>query len=126
MKKQKVVKLLYNLGIAITAIQTYILTSGIPNLQAHEVTIVTGVISVISSFVTTIYHYLHKSIPNRIAYTGLVFIIISFLGALNEVFKIIPLSSNIGGYITYSISILSFILQVIFKQVYQPKKKDGI
>lgn len=126
MKKQKVVKLLYNLGIAITAIQTYILTSGIPNLQPHEVTIVTGVISVISSFVTTIYHYLHKSIPNRIAYTGLVFIIISFLGALNEVFKIIPLSSNIGGYITYSISILSFILQVIFKQVYQPKKKDGI
>lgn len=126
MKKQKVVKLLYNLGIAITAIQTYILTSGIPNLQAHEVTIVTGVISVISSFVATIYHYLHKSIPNRIAYTGLIFIIISFLGALNEVFKIIPLSSNIGGYITYSISILSFILQVIFKQVYQPKKKDGI
>jgi uncharacterized membrane protein len=126
MKKSQVVKLLYNIGIAITAIQTYILTSGIPNLQAHEVTIVTGVISVISSFVTTIYHYLHKSIPNRIAYTGLVFIIISFLGALNEVFKIIPLSSNIGGYITYSISILSFILQVIFKQVYQPKKKDGI
>ena len=126
MKKQKVVKLLYNLGIAITAIQTYILTSGIPNLQPHEVTIVTGVISVISSFVATIYHYLHKSIPNRIAYTGLIFIIISFLGALNEVFKIIPLSSNIGGYITYSISILSFILQVIFKQVYQPKKKDGI
>lgn len=126
MKKQKVVKLLYNLGIAITAIQTYILTSGIPNLQAHEVTIVTGVISVISSFVATIYHYLHKSIPNRIAYTGLIFIIISFLGALNEIFKIIPLSSNIGGYITYSISILSFILQVIFKQVYQPKKKDGI
>lgn len=126
MKKQKVVKLLYNLGIAITALQTYILTSGIPNLQAHEITIVTGVISVISSFIATIYHYLHKSIPNRIAYTGLVFIIISLLGALNEVFKIIPLNSNIGGYITYSISILSFVLQVIFKQVYQPKKKDGI
>ena len=126
MKKQNIVKLLYNLGIGITALQTYILTSGIPNLQPHEVTIVTGVISVISSFIATIYHYLHKSIPNRIAYTGLVFIIISLLGAINEIFKIIPLSSNIGGYITYSISLLSFILQIIFKQVYQPKKKNGL
>lgn len=126
MKKHNVVKFLYNLGIAITAIQTYILTSGIPNLPPHKVTIITGVISILSSFIATIYQYLHKSIPNRIAYTGVIFIVISLLGALNELFKIVPLNENISGYITYSISISSFVLQIIFKQVYQPKKKNGI
>ena len=122
MKKSQVVKLLYNLGIVITAIQTFILTSGIPSLKPHEITIITGVISVLSSFVATTYQYLHKSIPNRIAYTGVVFIVVSLLGALNEIFKIIPLDERIGGYITYSISLASFVLQIIFKQVYQPKK----
>ena len=126
MKKQKLVKFLYNLGIAITAIQTYILTSGIPNLEAHQITIITGVIGVLSSFNTTIYHYFHKSIPNRIAYTGVVFIVMSLLGALNELFKIVPLNENISGYITYLISISSFVLQIIFKRVYQPKKNNGI
>lgn len=126
MKKHNVVKFLYNLGIVITAIQTYILTSGIPKLPPHEVTIITGVISILSSFITTIYQYLHKSIPNRIAYTGVIFIVISLLGALNELFKIVPLNENISGIITYSISISSFVLQIIFKQVYQPKKKNVI
>ena len=120
MKRNKLVKLLYRIGIGLTIIQSFLFSVGLPNVDKEITTIIIGVLGILASMVTTYYQYVSKHIPNKISYTGLTTLILATLAGLNEIFKIVPIPSGIGIYITYFLSLSTFAIQFLSNKKYVP------
>jgi uncharacterized membrane protein HdeD (DUF308 family) len=122
-QKANLVKRLFLSGAIIAGIQSLLASSHFPGLSDSYLAIIIGIISILAGLNTAFYQYLHDNIPNRIATSGLLMALASVVGGVNELFNIIPINGTYGVYITYSISAISFLLQLVSKVYYVPNKQ---
>lgn len=123
-QKEQFVKILFIVGAVIALLQSFITTAGIPNLTKEEILVVGGVLGILSSIATSWYQFWSKHIPNKVAITGLIVLLISTLGGVNDIFKIVRLNAQSAIWVTWSISLASFLLQVVSKIIYIPTDKS--
>ena len=121
-KRLSLAKLLFKIGGVIMTIQLLLSSSQFSALDYNTMAIIMGCISIIGGLNTALYQYLHDSIPSRIAISGLLMAFISTCGGINELVKILPINGQLGVNITFVISIIAFVLQLVSKTYYVPKK----
>ena len=121
-KRLSLAKLLFKVGGVIMTIQLLLSSSQFSALDHNTMAIIMGCISIIGGLNTALYQYLHDNIPSRIAISGLLMAFISTCGGINELVKILPINGQLGVNITFVISIIAFVLQLISKTYYVPKK----
>lgn len=121
-KRLSLAKLLFKVGGVIMTIQLLLSSSQFSALDHNTMAIIMGCISIIGGLNTALYQYLHDNIPSRIAISGLLMAFISTCGGINELVKILPINGQLGVNITFVISIIAFILQLVSKTYYVPKK----
>ena len=121
-KRLSLAKLLFKVGGVIMTIQLLLSSSQFSALDHNTMAIIMGCISIIGGLNTALYQYLHDSIPSRIAISGLLMAFISTCGGINELVKILPINGQLGVNITFVISIIAFVLQLVSKTYYVPKK----
>jgi hypothetical protein len=121
-KRLSLAKLLFKVGGIIITIQLLLSSSQFSALDNNTMAIIMGCISIIGGLNTALYQYLHDSIPSKIAISGLLMAFISTCGGLNELVKIMPINGQLGVNITFVISIIAFVLQLVSKTYYVPKK----
>jgi len=124
-QKQQFVKLLFIFGAVIAMVQSFITTAGIPTLTKEEILVVGCILGILSSIATSWYQFWSKHIPNKVAITGLIVLLISTLGGVNDIFKLVPIKPGSAIWITWSISLASFALQLVSKIIYIPTEKDN-
>lgn len=126
-RRVRIAKLLEAIGYGYGAIQAFIVTinnTTPPLITPQSIVIVTGIIGMLSAINTTWYQFLTKAIPNKVAYmTGLVAVILSTLGAINEIFSILPINKTTSTWLTLAISGVSIVIQVVSKAYYVPSEK---
>ena len=121
-KRLSLAKLLFKVGGVIMTIQLLLSSSQFSALDHNTMAIIMGCISIIGGLNTALYQYLHDNIPSRIAISGLLMAFISTCGGINELVKILPINGQLGVNITFIISIVAFVLQLVSKTYYVPKK----
>ena len=121
-KRLSLAKLLFKIGGVIMTIQLLLSSSQFSALDHNTMAIIMGCISIIGGLNTALYQYLHDNIPSRIAISGLLMAFISTCGGINELVKILPINGQLGVNITFVISIVAFVLQLVSKTYYVPKK----
>ena len=121
-KRLSLAKLLFKVGGVIMTIQLLLSSSQFSALDHNTMAIIMGFVSIIGGLNTALYQYLHDNIPSRIAISGLLMAFISTCGGINELVKILPINGQLGVNITFVISIVSFVLQLVSKTYYVPKK----
>lgn len=121
-KRLSLAKLLFKIGGVIMTIQLLLSSSQFSALDHNTMAIIMGCISIIGGLNTALYQYLHDNIPSRIAISGLLMAFISTCGGINELVKIMPINGQLGVNITFVISIIAFVLQLVSKTYYVPKK----
>ena len=121
-KRLSLAKLLFKVGGVIMTIQLLLSSSQFSALDHNTMAIIMGCISIIGGLYTALYQYLHDNIPSRIAISGLLMAFISTCGGINELVKILPINGQLGVNITFVISIIAFVLQLVSKTYYVPKK----
>ena len=121
-KRISLAKLLFKVGGVIMTIQLLLSSSQFSALDHNTMAIIMGCISIIGGLNTALYQYLHDNIPSRIAISGLLMAFISTCGGINELVKILPINGQLGVNITFVISIIAFVLQLVSKTYYVPKK----
>ena len=121
-KRLSLAKLLFKVGGVIMTIQLLLSSSQFSALDHNTMAIIMGCISIIGGLNTALYQYLHDNIPSRIAISGLLMAFISTCGGINELVKILPINGQLGVNITFVISIIAFVLQLVSKTYYVPKK----
>ena len=121
-KRLSLAKLLFKVGGVIMTIQLLLSSSQFSALDHNTIAIIMGCISIIGGLNTALYQYLHDNIPSRIAISGLLMAFISTCGGINELVKILPINGQLGVNITFVISIIAFVLQLVSKTYYVPKK----
>ena len=121
-KRLSLAKLLFKIGGVIMTIQLLLSSSQFSALDHNTMAIIMGCISIIGGLNTALYQYLHDNIPSRIAISGLLMAFISTCGGINELVKILPINGQLGVNITFVISIIAFVLQLVSKTYYVPKK----
>lgn len=121
-KRLSLAKLLFKVGGVIMTIQLLLSSSQFSALDNNTMAIIMGFVSIIGGLNTALYQYLHDNIPSRIAISGLLMAFISTCGGINELVKILPINGQLGVNITFIISIVSFVLQLVSKTYYVPKK----
>ena len=121
-KRLSLAKLLFKIGGVIMTIQLLLSSSQFSALDHNTMAIIMGCISIIGGLNTALYQYLHDNIPSRIAISGLLMAFISTCGGINELVKILPINGQLGVNITFFISIIAFVLQLVSKTYYVPKK----
>jgi hypothetical protein len=109
-------------GGVIMTIQLLLSSSQFSALDHNTMAIIMGFVSIIGGLNTALYQYLHDNIPSRIAISGLLMAFISTCGGINELVKILPINGQLGVNITFVISIVAFVLQLVSKTYYVPKK----
>ena len=122
-QKTKYAKTLFALGTVIASLQLFLASSTFGNFSPNSMAILMGIISIIGGLNTALYQYLHESIPTKLAISGLIMAIVSSLGGLNDIVKLLPISGQTSVNIVFVISIITFILQLASKLIYVPKKK---
>ena len=121
-KRLSLAKLLFKVGGVIMTIQLLLSSSQFSALDHNTMAIIMGFVSIIGGLNTALYQYLHDNIPSRIAISGLLMAFISTCGGINELVKILPINGQLGVNITFIISIVAFVLQLVSKTYYVPKK----
>ena len=121
-KRLSLAKLLFKVGGVIMTIQLLLSSSQFSALDHNTMAIIMGCVSIIGGLNTALYQYLHDNIPSRIAISGLLMAFISTCGGINELVKILPINGQLGVNITFVISIIAFVLQLVSKTYYVPKK----
>ena len=121
-KRLSLAKLLFKVGGVIMTIQLLLSSSQFSALDHNTMAIIMGFVSIIGGLNTALYQYLHDNIPSRIAISGLLMAFISTCGGINELVKILPINGQLGVNITFIISIIAFVLQLVSKTYYVPKK----
>jgi hypothetical protein len=121
-KRLSLAKLLFKVGGVIMTIQLLLSSSQFSALDHNTMAIIMGFVSIIGGLNTALYQYLHDNIPSRIAISGLLMAFISTCGGINELVKILPINGQLGVNITFVISIVAFVLQLVSKTYYVPKK----
>jgi len=121
LQKANLVKFLYKLGAFVATLQLLLSSSQFGAFDASKMAIFMGFISIVSGITTALYQYLHDSIPNRVANTGLIMSLITICGGFNEWIKILPISGQLGVNITFAVTVISFGLQSWSKMRYVPK-----
>ena len=121
-KRLSLAKLLFKVGGVIMTIQLLLSSSQFSALDHNTMAIIMGFVSIIGGLNTALYQYLHDNIPSRIAISGLLMAFISTCGGINELVKILPINGQLGVNITFVISIIAFVLQLVSKTYYVPKK----
>lgn len=122
--KKKYSKYLYTIGILLTCLSSFVVTSGVPFLHGQQLIIFGGIIGFLSAINTTWYQYLTESIPNKVAMYSILIAIVSSLGALNEFVAIVPLSEPVSKSLTWFISLFSLMFQLWSKMKYVPEEKS--
>jgi hypothetical protein len=121
-KRLSLAKLLFKVGGVIMTIQLLLSSSQFSALDNNTMAIIMGFVSIIGGLNTALYQYLHDNIPSRIAISGLLMAFISTCGGINELVKILPINGQLGVNITFVISIIAFVLQLVSKTYYVPNK----
>lgn len=121
-QKAKLVKNIFAFGTIIASLQLFLASSTFTGFSSNSMALLMGTISIIGGLNTALYQYLHESIPSKLAISGLIIALISTLGGLNELVKIMPIDGQLGVNITFVISLVTFLLQLVSKLVYVPKK----
>lgn len=112
-----IVKSLYYLGFIFGVVQTILLAAPIPNLPASKMVIITGVIGILSGLTTTFYQWLNDSIKNSFAISGILIVLTSIGGAINEATQILPLSEQVSSWLTYLVTVISLVVQITSKWI---------
>ena len=123
-QKSNLAKKLFKIGGIIAILQLTLSSSQFgSNTDNNSMAIAMGLISIIGGLITALYQYLQENIPNKVAISGLLVALLSVMGGINEWVKLIHIDGQLGVNITFVISLVTFLLQLVSKLVYVPKKQ---
>lgn len=120
---EKMVRILVIIGAILAAIQTFLSINGIPGLDVKIVLSISGIVGVLSSINTAWYQIANTAVNTKLSFASIAVAIIATLGGLNEIFGYIPIAPEVAKWVTFSISMLMFIFQVLSKVL--SEKMDG-
>lgn len=109
------VRVLFIIGAILAALQTFISVNGIPGVAANIVLAIAGTIGVLSSINTAWYQIANTAVNTKLSFASIAVAIIATLGGINEIFGYITIAPEVAKWVTFSISMLMFVFQLLSK-----------